>query len=675
MAAGCSPAPPDSATGTAGSGEPLRVIVRPDPVAFLPRNGEPVMLDREIAQGLSRYLGRPYKPVVVADYSQMIDALLAGKGDVIAAEMSVTDARSQRVAFSLPYEHVDEMLIVPAGKQAASDWQDLSGKTVCVRPSSAYAETLRDLQQDGVDVHIAAQPDTLNTEDIVDLVDGGQCPATLVDSNLWSAIAGYFDSLQALRPLQENRAIALATRPTDTTLVARINQYLTSRALSGRRERFYTDDLAGLRKRKVLRMLTRNSAASYYLYRGAPYGFDYELMSRFADRMGMRLQVVIPPDNDSLISWLQEGRGDVIAAMWTDTVARRQKVDFSRPYFYADEVLVERSDEHITSPDQLAGRTIHVRRSSSYYDSLLRLDAGTGDFSIEAAPEDMPTEQVLGKVADGDWDLTVADSHLLAIEQTHGQALQAGFTLASRQPIAWAVRKNNPDLEQALNAYVRSTYRGTAYNVIKKRYFEDRKDLDQNVVQWRVDRSGRLSPYDDIIKRVALRNDFDWRLIAAQVYQESQFEPGRQSWAGAYGLMQVLPRVAREVGVADFKTPVGSITAGVRYLRRMVDLLDPKLPLQTRLRFGLASYNAGRGHLLDARRLARKLGWSPNRWYGNVEKAMLLLSEPRYHRDSRFGYVRGIEPVQYVREIEQRYNEYISQLPKPHLPQAAVGSH
>jgi membrane-bound lytic murein transglycosylase F len=660
--AGCG-GPQSSSSGTPNA-EPLRVIVRPDPVAFLPRNGEPMMLDREIAQGLAEYLGRPYEPVVVADYAEMIDALLSGKGDVIAAELSVTRERSQLVTFSLPYEHVDELLIVPAGERSANDWQDLSGKTICVRASSAYAGTLREMQQDDLDVRISAQPDTLNTEEIVDLVDSGKCPATLVDSNLWAAIAGYFDGLQALRPLSENRAIALAVRPDDSGLVARINQYLTSRALSGRHERLYSDDLAGLKKRKVLRMLTRNSAASYYLYRGAPYGFDYELMSRFADRLGMRLQVVIPPDNESLVSWLQEGRGDVIAAMWTATPARREQVRFSSPYYYTDEVLVARSDEDISGPEQLSGRHVYVRRSASYYDSLEELNERTNGFVIEAAPEDMQTEQILAKVADGEWDLTVADSHLLAIEQTHGRPLEAAFTLASRQPIAWAVRKKNAALAEALSSYAQDIYRGTTYNVIRKRYFEDKKQISDANSQWRVDRSGKLSPYDDLIREYAARNNFDWRLIAAQAFQESKFEPDRKSWAGAYGLMQVLPRVAQEVGISDYKTPEGSIAAGVRYLRQMVDLLDPKLPLETRLRFGLASYNAGRGHLLDARRLARKLGWSADIWYGNVEKAMLLLSQSKYHRDSRFGYVRGTEPVQYVREIEQRYNEYITQLPQ-----------
>ena len=166
-----------------------------------------------------------------------------------------------------------------------------------------------------------------------------------------------------------------------------------------------------------------------------------------------------------------------------------------------------------------------------------------------------------------------------------------------------------------------------------------------------------------LVKKYAAKQELDWRLLDSQMYQESRFDPNMKSWAGARGLMQLLPRAAREVGVRSLDTPEQQIKAGVRYLRRMIDLFDPRLPLATRIRFGLASYNAGRGHVLDARRLARQKGWSPDTWYGNVERAMLLLSKPEYFQKARFGFVRGEEPVQYVRDIETRYAAYIQQLP------------
>lgn len=645
-------------------GNPLRVIVRPEPVAFLPRNAEPVRLDRDIARGLAADLGRRYQPVVVKDYPEMIDRLLAGDGDIIAASMTITKARARRVLFSTPYHHVDELLVVPAGKEAAKQWQDLNGRTLCVRTGSSYVETLTEMQQEGIALHIRLQPADSNTEEVVDRVVSGDCPGTIVDSHYWNAIKRYFDGVQALRPLAENRPIALAMRPDDTELQKAVNRYLIKRALTGRRDSYYTDDLAGLKDRQRLRMITRNGAATYYLYRGSPFGFEYELMHRFAEQQGMRLDIVIPDDNESLIPWLNEGRGDVVAAMLTVTPGRTARADFTRSYLHDQEVVVTRSDDKIEDEQDLTGRTVYIRRSSSYYRTFKQLQEKFPGVQVAFAPENMQTEEILRLVEEGKHDITICNRDLLQIEQTYGRELRAAFPVGDESDIAWAVRKDNPELLKALNAFIKKEYRGLFYNMRKQRYFDDDKAIARADSKWRLDKSGRISPWDDIVKKYAAKHNLDWRLIVAQMFQESRFHPNKRSWSGARGLMQLLPRAAREVGVDDKLTdPETSIKAGVRYLRRMIDLFDPKLPLETRIRFGLASYNAGRGHVLDARRLARRRKLSPDVWYDNVEEAMLLLSKRTYYSKARFGYVRGSEPVNYVRQIEDRYFSYIKQVP------------
>jgi membrane-bound lytic murein transglycosylase F len=647
------------------TGNLLRVIVRPEPVAFLPRNAEPVRLDRDIARGLAAALGRRYQPVVVKDYADMIDRLLAGDGDIIAASMTVTKARSRRVLFSIPYQHVDELLVVPAGKGAADAWQDLNGKTICARRDSSYVETLTQMQEQDVALHIDLQPADEDTEEIVDKVVSGDCPATVVDSHYWSSLRRYFDGVQALRPLAEDRPIALAMRPDEEELKKEVNRYLIKRALTGRRNSFYTDDLSGLKKRQRLRMITRNGAATYYLYRGSPFGFEYELMHRFARQQGMRLDIVIPDDNESLIPWLNEGRGDVVAAMLTVTPERGERAGFTRPYFHDEEVVVTRSDDNINDIQDLDGRTVFIRKSSSYYRTFRQLQAKVSGMRVKFAPEDMQTDEILQRVDEGSEDITICNQELLEIEQTYGRKLKAAIPVGGETNIAWAVRKSNPELLAALNRFIKKEYRGLFYNVQKQRYFKDSKVIARADSPWRLDKSGRISPFDDIVRKYAARNNLDWRLIVAQIYKEYRFHTKKRSWSGAEGLMQLLPRAAREVGVdGKLSDPETSIKAGVRYLRRMIDLFDPKLSLQTRIRFGLASYNAGRGHVLDARRLARRQGLSPDIWYGNVERAMLLLSKRKYYSKSRFGYVRGSEPVDYVREIEDRYFSYIKQLPE-----------
>ena len=649
---------------SASSTPSLRVIVRPEPVSFLPRNAEPVRIDRELARGVADYLGLDYQPVVVRNYSDMIDQLLAGKADMIAASLTITKSRAKKVLFSIPYLHVDELLIVPEGKDAAAAWQDLNGKTICVRDDSSYLETLQELQGDGISLSIKHMSAWLNTEEIVDMVNDGSCPATVVDSHYWSAIKKFYDGVQSLRPLAEARPIALAVAPDRPDLKQKIDHYLTERALIGQRDYNYSDDLPGLKKRGQLRMITRNSAESYYLYRGSPYGFEYELLNKFAQEHNLHLEIVIPPDNESLLPWLNEGRGDVAAAMLTVIPERTAVAAMTRPYFYSDEVVAVRNDDTgVTNINDLAGRRIYVRKSSSYYQTCLKLQQQVNGINIELVPEATQTSEILENIDKGKWDLTIVNHELLQIEQTYGRNLRAAFSVSKASKIGWAVRKQNPKLLRALNKFIKSEYRGLFYNLRKARYFENKKMIARADSKWRLDQSGIISPYDKLVKKYAIKQSLDWRLLVSQMYQESRFNPKMKSWAGARGLMQLLPRAAREVGVRKLDTPDQQIKAGVRYLRRMIDLFDPRLPLATRIRFGLASYNAGRGHVLDARRLARQKGWSANAWYGNVERAMLLLSKPGYFQKARFGFVRGEEPVEYVRDIETRYAAYVQQLP------------
>ncbi len=152
----------------------------------------------------------------------------------------------------------------------------------------------------------------------------------------------------------------------------------------------------------------------------------------------------------------------------------------------------------------------------------------------------------------------------------------------------------------------------------------------------------------------------DWPLIVAMMYRESRFDPDVVSWAGARGLMQVLPTTAQRFGISDIDSAEGSIVAGVRMLGWLYAQMDSELTVPDRTWFSLAAYNAGLGHLLDARKLARELGLDPNRWFGNVEHAMLKLSLPEHYRNARHGYVRGIEPVTYVRDVRALYNAYRS---------------
>jgi membrane-bound lytic murein transglycosylase F len=279
---------------------------------------------------------------------------------------------------------------------------------------------------------------------------------------------------------------------------------------------------------------------------------------------------------------------------------------------------------------------------------------------LQAAPEHLETEELVALVAHNIYPLTVADSHILDIELTWRDDVKAAFPIGDPVPLSWAVRDSNPDLLAAVNAFLDKEYRGLTYNVLRGKYFENPKKIRQHV-KYR-SKDGALSPYDDLVKRYSEEYGFDWRLIVALVNQESGFDPRARSFAGAVGLLQVLPRTGRDMGVTNLLDPESNIRAGLSYLSWVRERFDEDLPVRDRMWFTLAAYNVGAGHVRDARRVATEIGLNPDRWFDNVERAMLLLSRPEYARRAQHGYCRGREPVEYVREIQSRYEAYLGTL-------------
>ena len=332
---------------------------------------------------------------------------------------------------------------------------------------------------------------------------------------------------------------------------------------------------------------------------------------------------------------------------------------------------VASTNSRLSASATLRGVPLAVRPSSSYYQSLLALQKGPKDisFNIVSAPEEMETEELIGKVADGTYDLTLADSHILGIERTFRNDVREVINLdapgktefstnereQTGRPHVWVVRTQNKHLLSAINTFFEEEYRGTWYNLTYRKYFRNKLKMKQHS-EFRATSQGQLSPYDELIKKHAGHFGFDWILIAAQMYTESRFDPNTRSWVGARGLMQVMPRTGKQMGITLLEDPDHGILAGCKYmdwLSKRIQVAEPN-----KIWFTLAAYNAGLGHVLDARQLAREHNLNPDRWYNHVEKKMLLLAKPKVASRARFGYCRGSEPVAYVRTIRQRANAY-----------------
>ena len=646
----------------------LRVLIDGTEEDSLPREGMPRAQNRALLERFAQKHGMSVEFLAVQHFDQLIPQLREGRGDLIAADLTVTPERAKEVAFTRPLARVSEVVV---GRRGAQDLprrpEELAGRTVHVRGSSTFAASLLALTKDTAPgLVIEPAPETVDPEELAWQVSRGERPLTVVDSHLLAAIETYNPDVQGLFPIAEGRQLAWAVRLENPALRAALDAFLVERALTEHREQLVTADLEGIRKRGVLRVLTRNSPVTYFLHRGEQAGFDYQMAKLAADALKVRLEVVVPPTYDQLIPWLKEGRGDVIAAALTATEERAKEVAFSKPYLYMDEVLVQRTGAaKPASLEELKGRVVHLRRFSSHFASLSALAAHHG-FTLVEEPEDMDTETLIDRVARGEIPYTVTDSHILAAERVYRDDVEAALTVPGlgapsgkdgHYGIAFAVRQENPKLRAFLDGFVQKTYRGVDYNIARRRYFEGhRSEVPATMAAGAID--GAISPYDSLVQAYSARYGLDWRLMVAQMFQESRFDPMARSWVGAQGLFQVMPGTGKELGFRKLEDPDQGIHAGVKYMHQLIGRIAPEIPFKQRLRFALASYNAGLGHVLDARRLAQEQGLDPNRWFGNVEKAMLLLEKPKYYRRARHGYCRGSEPVKYVSEIQTRYGNY-----------------
>jgi len=630
-------------------------------VFYLPRKGWPVEAQHEAAESFARSHGLEPELVAVESFAEMIPALLAGRGDIIAANLTVTEARRHRIAFSVPLTTTRKQVLVAQGRDDIGRIEDLVGKRLMVDPSSAFWEYLQGLRSQYPGIELVERPSDFSDEQELDAVASGEIDASVRDSNVAGMYLSYRDDLMVAFELPGTDDIAWGIRPNSPQLRSALNKFLHLEFLADAEHSRHKDGLDGIKKRRVLRVLMRNNAASYFLYKGELLGFEYELAKAFADAHKVRLEVIVPETHDQLLSWLADGRADVAAGFLEPSDELRARgLAFSRPYHFAPRHLVVHADSPVACARDLRGRTVTVRRSSPYWNELLALQSTGIGFELEAAPEDMETEDLIARVAAGDIEATVADGHLLDIELARDLAVKSGFKLSDDRPHAVAVRAENTKLLAALDRFIKEQYKGLVYNILYKKYFTNPRNV-RNLADGRPGtQNGKgLSPYDDIIRRYAEQYGFDWRLITAQMYQESRFDPKAKSFAGARGLMQVLPKTARFMGFKGVSEPEEGIHAGIKYLDWVRNRFESDLPVNERMWFSLAAYNAGHGHVADARRLARQLGLDGDRWFDNAEKAMLLLSKKPYASKARYGYVRGIEPVAYVRDIRQRYRAYV----------------
>jgi membrane-bound lytic murein transglycosylase MltF len=420
-------------------------------------------------------------------------------------------------------------------------------------------------------------------------------------------------------------------------------------------------DLDGMHERRMIRVGTTFSLTHYFLDGATQRGLVYEAMREFEAHVNRELGtpralqvriVFVPMRRDRLLPALVDGHIDIAIANLTVTPERLESVAFSMPLARnVSEVLVTGpGSPAISSLDDLAGQIMHLRRSSSYWESIEALNASFRERGLEAvrlveADEHLEDEDLLEMVAVGILPYMIVDDHKARFwaEVFDGLVMHPELAVRTGGQIAWALRQDTPELMAMVNGFVGQIRRGTLTgNVLLRRYLQDNRWVRNPAAT--ADRR-RFEETADLFEEYADQYDFDWLMLTALAYQESRIDQSARSPAGALGIMQLLPTTAadRAVGIPDISTPRNNIHAGARYLRWLADvhLRDPAIDDVNRTLFAFAAYNAGPGNLNRIRQRTMEMGLDPNVWFGNAELGA--------------AQIIGRETVTYVTNISKYY--------------------
>ncbi len=438
-------------------------------------------------------------------------------------------------------------------------------------------------------------------------------------------------------------------------------------------------DLDSIRKRGKLIAVTALNSTDYFLYKGEPMGFNYEMLKSFADHIGIDVEIVNDNSPEHASDMLRNGEADLVTMGLNSASPESGGIQFTQAVEETRMALVQRkpplrktagqgenSVPFIIKEEELKGKTIYVQKGSSVIERLHAFEREIGD-TVRIVEVPYEPEKLIQNVAEGEIDFTVCEENLAIVNSSYYSRIDVSTGIGQPAGVSWGIRKNHSDaLMTELNHWIAAYKMTQSYSNLYTKYFKNLRPGSLLDGEYYAISSGKVSPYDDMIRKYSALIQWDWRLLASLIFQESRFQADVISVAGAYGLMQIMPITGRNFGIDITQSPENNLLAGIKYINWLHSIFDPKISDKNeRLHFILGAYNAGPGHILDAMKLAEKNGMDPHKWDGNVAFWLLKKSEPQYYNDSvvKNGYFKGKESVDFVSRVLYRYEMYKNEIP------------
>lgn len=430
--------------------------------------------------------------------------------------------------------------------------------------------------------------------------------------------------------------------------------------------------LQKIKEQGEIRVGIVNNSVSYFIYKGTPMGFHYELIKNYTDALNVDLKLVIVPDYTTAIKMIENREIDVLSAGFSITKERKKRMLFTKPFLRSNAVLVQNRNSRkqyindILDIDSMQVAIIKESTSEILVDNMEELLGITIEKQLY---DGLHQEEIIELVAIDSIPATITDKIIAQVSYISYPNLDIGIDVGLTQNIAWALPKGYEELQENINKWFTKIENSPKYKRLYTKYFRNKKSILRNKEGYLV-AEGKLSNYDDIIKEEAKQMGWDWRLLGALIYTESRFKPNVKSWAGAFGIMQMMPITAKNFGVSKNSSVKEQIAGGRKYIQYLENIFRKNMVDTTELnKFVIASYNSGLGHIEDAIRLAEKYEKNTDNWdevAGIIEK----MREQEYYGDEvvKHGFFRGTETLNHVERVFDLYDNYCVLLPEDELP-------